>query len=88
MRKLAGVVGKLILAYRSLGKNHTGLMSWGCYHVISGVGYRWESPIKLSDEARLDIQWCSANLTSQLSGDTHQPFSKRPHRQCVQQVGR
>merc|ERR1712059_99871 len=60
--ELAKVVGQLIACYRSLGKNLTGLMSKGCYRVISGVGYRWDSYVKLSGEARLELQWWRDNL--------------------------
>ncbi|MCP3680872.1 MAG: hypothetical protein GY782_11720, partial [Gammaproteobacteria bacterium] len=41
VRGLASVVGKLVAAYRALGKNLVGLMTRDCYRVISAVGDNW-----------------------------------------------
>merc|ERR1712082_488623 len=38
-RGLASMVGKLMAAYRALGKNLVGLMTRDCYRVINSIGY-------------------------------------------------
>ena len=54
-RGLASVVGKLVAAYKSLGKDLVGLMTRDCYRAINSIGYNWDFFIAMTSGAKREL---------------------------------
>ena len=61
-RGLASVIGKLVAAYRTFGKNLVRLMTRGSYRVISFISYNWEYHVWLTEEAQRELSWWLDNI--------------------------
>ncbi len=61
-RGLARVVGKLVAAYKSLGKDLVGLMTRDCYRAINFIGYYWDYFITMTSGAKREMSWWVQNL--------------------------
>ena len=62
VRRLASAVGKLVTAYRSLGKNLVGLMTRDSYRVISSVGYNWDYYVNMTGDSKRELSWWIENI--------------------------
>ena len=62
VRGLASAIGKLVAAYRSLGKNLVGLMTRDSYRVISSIEYNWDYYVNMTSDAKRELSWWIENI--------------------------